>query len=107
MSTLPLPRAAAAESSQPLALRLVRSIGPAWRVMAFAGGLAMVTAALGGPVPDNDPASLAAAIGRATHGVVQPRDVWRVRVRLSPEGHPLSVSDAHDLTQTPLGDDHS
>ncbi|HSQ67037.1 MAG TPA: hypothetical protein VLM85_27655 [Polyangiaceae bacterium] len=139
MSTLPLPRAAAAESSQPLALRLVRSIGPAWRVMAFAGGLALVAATLRGPVPDNDPAALAAAIGRATHGVVQPRDVvwepsggmvsdlvlgrfalalgsetpgaprdvWRVRVRLSPEGHPLSVSDAHDLTQTPLGDDHS
>src|SRR5579863_5602163 len=32
-----------------------------------------------------------------------PRDVWRVRVRVTPEGHPLGVLDAHDLTQTPLG----
>jgi hypothetical protein len=36
-----------------------------------------------------------------------PRDVWRVRVRVTPEGHPLAVVDAHDLTQTPLGDDHA
>ncbi len=36
-----------------------------------------------------------------------PRDVWRVRVRVTPEGHPLTVIDAHDLTQTPLGDDHA
>jgi hypothetical protein len=36
-----------------------------------------------------------------------PRDVWRARVRLTPEGRPLDVSDAHDLTGTPLGDDHA
>ncbi len=35
-----------------------------------------------------------------------PRDVWRARVRVSPEGHPISIEDAHDLTLTPLGDDH-
>ena len=35
-----------------------------------------------------------------------PRDVWRARVRVSPEGHPISIEDAHDLTGTPLGDDH-
>jgi hypothetical protein len=34
------------------------------------------------------------------------RDVWRARVRLSPEGHALAVDAAHDLTATPLGDDH-
>jgi hypothetical protein len=37
----------------------------------------------------------------------QPRDVWRARVRLSPEGHPIEVTDAHNLTQTELGDDHA
>jgi hypothetical protein len=36
-----------------------------------------------------------------------PRDVWRARVRLTPEGRPLEVTDAHDLTGTPLGDDHA
>jgi hypothetical protein len=35
-----------------------------------------------------------------------PRDVWRARVRVSPEGHPIAIADAHDLTSTPLGDDH-
>jgi hypothetical protein len=34
------------------------------------------------------------------------RDVWRARVRLSPEGDALEVRSAHDLTDTPLGDDH-
>ena len=33
--------------------------------------------------------------------------MWRVRVRVTPEGHPLVVTEAHDLTQTPLGDDHA
>lgn len=36
-----------------------------------------------------------------------PRDVWRARVRLAPEGTPLSIADAHNLTTTPLGDDHA
>ena len=36
-----------------------------------------------------------------------PRDVWRARVRLTPEGRPLEIVDAHDLTGTPLGDDHA
>ncbi len=35
------------------------------------------------------------------------RDVWRARVRVSPEGGALEVLDAHDLTNTPLGDDHA
>jgi hypothetical protein len=34
------------------------------------------------------------------------RDVWRARVRVSPEGGVIEVLDAHDLTNTPLGDDH-
>jgi hypothetical protein len=37
----------------------------------------------------------------------EPRDVFRARVRISPEGHPLSVRDAYNLTSTPLGDDHA
>jgi hypothetical protein len=34
------------------------------------------------------------------------RDLWRARVRVSPEGSVVEVVDAHDLTNTPLGDDH-
>jgi hypothetical protein len=36
-----------------------------------------------------------------------PRDVWRAAVRVTPDGHALDVSDTHNLTSTPLGDDHS
>jgi hypothetical protein len=35
------------------------------------------------------------------------RDVWRARVRLSPEGDVLDIADARGLTSTPLGDDHA
>ncbi|HEY3819449.1 MAG TPA: phosphodiester glycosidase family protein [Polyangiaceae bacterium] len=35
------------------------------------------------------------------------RDVWRARARVSPEGAVIEVVDAHDLTNTPLGDDHA
>jgi hypothetical protein len=35
------------------------------------------------------------------------RDVWRACVNLSPEGSVLRVAGAHDLTNTPLGDDHA
>src|SRR5207237_2151285 len=35
------------------------------------------------------------------------RDVYRARVRLSPEGHLVAIGDACNLTQTPLGDDHA
>jgi hypothetical protein len=34
------------------------------------------------------------------------RDVWRAKVRVSPEGAAIEVLDAFDLTNTPLGDDH-
>lgn len=36
-----------------------------------------------------------------------PRDVFRARVRLSPEGHPIEITSARNLTATPLGDDHA
>lgn len=36
-----------------------------------------------------------------------PRDVYRARVRLSPEGRPLGVAGIYNLTSTPLGDDHA
>jgi hypothetical protein len=36
-----------------------------------------------------------------------PRDVWRARIRVAPEGTPLSVVEAYNLTSTPLGDDHA
>jgi hypothetical protein len=35
------------------------------------------------------------------------RDVWRARVRVSPEGGVLDIVDAYDLTHTPFGDDHA
>jgi hypothetical protein len=34
------------------------------------------------------------------------RDVWRARVRVAPDGSVVGVGSAHDLTNTPLGDDH-
>ena len=36
-----------------------------------------------------------------------PRDLQRARVRLSPEGKPLSFGAPRNLTATPLGDDHA
>jgi hypothetical protein len=36
-----------------------------------------------------------------------PRDVYRARVRLSPEGRVLGVGGIYNLTSTPLGDDHA
>ena len=44
-------------------------------------------------------------LGSDTRG--GPRDVWRARVRLTPEGRPLLVLDPHNVTATPLGDDHA
>src|SRR5690606_31956824 len=36
-----------------------------------------------------------------------PRDLYRARVRVSPEGTPLAVAWVGNLTSTPLGDDHA
>ncbi len=140
MHAAPISTPLTAESSQPLHVRLGRSLrrDARWRVALFVG-LCAGMATLAREVPENDPSSLARAIGRATGGVVQPqdvrwepssgviddlvfgrfalalssetaggpRDVYRVRVRVTPEGHPLGVTEAHDITQTPLGDDHA
>ncbi len=43
----------------------------------------------------------------ASESAGAPRDVYRARVRLTPEGRPLVVSDVHNLTSTSLGDDHA
>jgi len=43
----------------------------------------------------------------ASDGAGAPRDVWRARVRVTPEGAPLQVAETYNLTQTPLGDDHA
>ena len=34
------------------------------------------------------------------------RDVWRARVRVSPDGSAVEILGAYDLTSTPIGDDH-
>jgi hypothetical protein len=139
VNVAPLSQPLTTEPSRPLHVRVAQAIGPRWRVAAFAAACALATVAARDGVPDNDPASLARAIGGATGGIVQPqdvrwettggelsdlvlgrfalalssktaggpRDVWRVRVHLTPEGHPLAVTSAYDLTQTPLGDDHA
>jgi hypothetical protein len=44
-------------------------------------------------------------LGSASPGA--PRDVYRARVRLSPEGRVLGVVATYNLTSTPLGDDHA
>ncbi len=44
-------------------------------------------------------------LGSTTPG--GPRDVFRARVRVTPEGTPLDVSRVSNLTSTPLGDDHA
>jgi hypothetical protein len=139
VNAAPLSQPLATEPSRPLYVRIAQGIGPRGRVIAFAAACAVGTVVWGGALPDNDPSSLAQAMGRATGGVVAPqdvrwepsggaledlvlgrfalvlssaapggpRDVWRLRVHLTPEGHPLAVAGAHDLTQTPLGDDHA
>ena len=73
--TAPLP--IAVEASQPLRVRLVRSLqrDARWRVVAFVAVCALATVAFKGAVPDNDPSSLARAIGQVTGGFVQPQDV--------------------------------
>jgi hypothetical protein len=35
------------------------------------------------------------------------RDLWRARVRVTPDGSVIDVADVRDLTNTPLGDDHA
>ncbi len=44
-------------------------------------------------------------LGSASPGA--PRDVYRARVRLAPEGRPLGLVGTYNLTSTPLGDDHA
>jgi hypothetical protein len=43
----------------------------------------------------------------ASETVKGPRDLYRGRVRVGPEGHILGIASAIDLTGTPLGDDHA
>lgn len=58
-----------------------------------------------GAVADATSGRFALFLASATPGGA--RDVWRARVRVTPEGRVLSVADVRNLTQTPLGDDHS
>ena len=43
----------------------------------------------------------------ASENAKGPRDVYRARARLTPEGRVLCLADAKNLTGTPLGDDHA
>src|SRR5205085_9588039 len=58
-----------------------------------------------GLVADAEVGRFALFLGSRERG--GPRDVWRARVRVTPEGRPIEVTGAIDLTQTPLGDDHA
>jgi hypothetical protein len=107
------------------------------RLAAACAALAVGLGVARGAAPGRDLGSLAAALGRAAGGARvgaadlrwelsggaisdaltgrwvlflagnDTRDLWRARVRVSPEGSVISVGDAHDLTGTPLGDDHA
>jgi len=100
------------------------------------GALAIAVGSARGGAPGRDLSSLVATLGRSagepvraadlrwepSGGVVsdamggrfalflagqETRDVWRALIRVSPEGSVLDVTDVHDLTTTPLGDDHA
>ena len=43
----------------------------------------------------------------ASETVRGPRDLYRARVRVAPEGRVLDIFEAKNLTSTPLGDDHA
>lgn len=59
----------------------------------------------GGMIADYTQGRWALFLGASKVGA--PRDVYRARVRLAPNGHPLAVGTVFDLTSTPLGDDHA
>jgi hypothetical protein len=107
------------------------------RLAAAFAALAVGLGVARGAAPGRDLGSLAVALGRAAGGARvraadlrwelsggalpdaamgrwvlflagdDTRDLWRARVRVSPEGSVIAVDDAHDLTGTPLGDDHA
>ncbi len=81
---------------------LTQALGDASHQTVEAEGLAWEPS--GGVVADALVGRFVLFLGSDTKG--GPRDVWRARVRVSPEGHPISIDDVHDLTGTPLGDDH-
>ncbi|HEX8790784.1 MAG TPA: phosphodiester glycosidase family protein [Polyangiaceae bacterium] len=75
-----------------------------------AGGARVETANIrwqtsGGAIADATVGRWAVFLARAAGD--DTRDVWRARVRTTLEGDVLDVGDAYDLTNTPLGDDHS
>jgi hypothetical protein len=103
-----------------LALALVGSIVEGGHTAGDAGELARLLAEASGTVVDArdvrwEPAGSALSdlvvgrfvlfLGSAEAG--GPRDVYRAKVRLSPEGHALGASSVYNLTSTPLGDDHA
>jgi hypothetical protein len=47
------------------------------------------------------------ATGASCDAGPQPRDLFRGRVRVTPEGQLLSIAGTYNLTSTPLGDDHA
>jgi hypothetical protein len=51
---------------------IVEALGLRWRVACAVGACSVSAAIVRGAVPDNDPASLARAMSRATGGIVQP-----------------------------------
>jgi hypothetical protein len=89
----------------------LRALASALRHAVAADGAAQVAGADVRWEPSRGPL-LDAALGRwvlflARSSGEDTRDVWSARVRLSPEGNVVEVMEAHDLTNTPLGDDHA
>jgi hypothetical protein len=84
-----------------LALALSRAAGEGQEVV----GSDLRWGASGGIVADFVLGRPALFLARA--GGLDTRDVWRARVRLSPEGDVLGVVAARNITNTPLGDDHA
>ena len=84
--------------------RLARALGVAAGGAAVSAGMTSAGSPPSGPADDLLFGRWALFLARAPGD--DTRDVWRARVRLTPEGQALDVSAAHDLTATPLGDDH-
>jgi hypothetical protein len=102
IALLAVVRACAAGPPPPKTLEgLVGALGSAAHVVVRANDF--VWEASDGVVSDFTGGRRILFLGAEKQGA--PRDLYRARVRLSPEGRPLQVHDVVNLTQTPYGDE--